>query len=150
MMRGRSLGKAVILALAFAAAAVAQQYSFRFYGAAEGLQNLVVLSLAQDRAGFIWVGTEGGLYRYDGTRFRLMGLAEGLPCSGEAHGLFLSSDGALWTNTCGGIFRFDGQRFQAIPGLDMLLGGAPGDGGQRRWRRSDQHANRDFRSFSRR
>ena len=123
MMRGRSFGGAVVLALAFVISSVAQQYSFRFYGAAEGLQNLVVLSLAQDRAGFIWVGTEGGLYRYDGTRFRLMGLAEGLPCSGEAHGLFLSSDGALWTNTCGGIFRFDDRRFQAIPGVDMLLGG---------------------------
>jgi signal transduction histidine kinase/ligand-binding sensor domain-containing protein/CheY-like chemotaxis protein len=119
----RGLG-AVALALALAFPALAQQYSFRFYGGAEGLQNLAVLSLAQDRAGYIWAGTEGGLYRYDGTRFRLMGQAEGLPCSTEVHSLFVASDGALWANTCARIFRFDGQRFQPIPGVDTLLRGA--------------------------
>ncbi len=100
MIRRRGCVAALAIASAFAIAAVAQEYSFRFYGPAEGLQNLVVLSLAQDHAGYIWVGTEGGLYRYDGTRFRLMGQAEGLPCSTEVHGLFFASDGALWANTC--------------------------------------------------
>ena len=124
MIRGRGCGAALAIASTFALAAVAQEYSFRFYGPAEGLQNLVVLSLAQDHAGYIWVGTEGGLYRYDGTHFRLMGQTEGLPCSTEVHGLFLASDGALWANTCARIFRFDGQRFLAIQGTDRLLRGA--------------------------
>ena len=93
-------------------AGVAQQYSFRHYGAAEGLQNLAILSLAQDGAGYIWAGSEGGLYRYDGTRFRLMAAAEGLPCATEVHALHVAADGALWANTCAQIFRFDGQRFQ--------------------------------------
>src|SRR5438105_2118046 len=124
MIRDRALGEAVAITLAFAITAVAQEYSFRPYGPAEGLQNLVVLSLAQDHAGYIWVGTEGGLYRYDGTRFRLMGPAEGLPCSTEVHGLFVASDGALWANTCARIFRFDGQRFVSIPSVDGLLRGA--------------------------
>jgi ligand-binding sensor domain-containing protein len=74
-----------VVCLALAAPTAAQQYSFRRYGAAEGLQNMVVLSLAQDRDGYIWAGTEGGLYRYDGTRFRLIGPAEGLPCATEIH-----------------------------------------------------------------
>ncbi len=91
---------------------------------AEGLQNLVVLSLAQDRAGYIWAGTEAGLYRYDGTRFQLMGPQMGLPCSAEVHGLFVASDGALWANTCDKIFRYGGQSFQAIPGAYALRRGA--------------------------
>jgi signal transduction histidine kinase/ligand-binding sensor domain-containing protein/ActR/RegA family two-component response regulator len=124
MTRGGSIGAAVAIALAFAITAAAQEYSFRHYGLAEGFQNLAVLSLAQDHAGYIWAGTEGGLYRYDGTRFRLMGQAEGLPCSTEVHGLFVASDGALWANTCAGIFRFDGRRFLSIPGVDRLLRGA--------------------------
>jgi signal transduction histidine kinase/ligand-binding sensor domain-containing protein/CheY-like chemotaxis protein len=124
MIRDRALGEAVAITLAFAITAGAQEYSFRRYGAAEGLQNLVVLSLAQDHAGYIWAGTEGGLYRYDGTRFRLMGQVEGLPCSTEVHGLFVASDGALWANTCARIFRFDGQRFVSIPSIDRLLRGA--------------------------
>src|SRR5271167_2502267 len=110
--------------LTFSTAALAQQYSFRHYGAAEGLQNMVVLSLAQDRAGYIWAGFEGGLYRYDGTRFHLIGPSQGLPCATEIHTLYLASDGALWTNACNQIFRFDGEIFQPVPGLGGPLGGA--------------------------
>ncbi len=124
----------MLLVLASAAPCVGQEYSFRVYGAAEGLQNLVVLSLAQDHAGYIWAGTEGGLYRYDGSRFRLMGPAQGLPCSTETHALFLAADGALWANLCSSIFRFDGQRFQPVsgretfllPGTQMMADGAGG------------------------
>lgn len=122
MRRGRALG--VVIALAFGITAVAQEYSFRFYGPAEGLRNLVVLSLAQDHSGYIWVGTEGGLYRYDGSRFQLMGQAEGLPCSTEVHSLFVASDGALWANTCAEVFRFDGLRFHSVAGVSTLLRGA--------------------------
>jgi signal transduction histidine kinase/CheY-like chemotaxis protein len=103
--------------------AVAQQYSFRHYGAADGLQNLAILSLAQDGAGYIWAGSEGGLYRYDGTRFRLMSAAEGLPCATEVHTLHVAVDGALWVNTCAQIFRFDGQRFHPVAGLSSMLAG---------------------------
>src|SRR6516162_7353477 len=120
----RGLGAAVAIALPMAITAVAQEYSFRVYGPVEGLQNSVILSLAQDQAGYIWAGTEGGLYRYDGTRFHLMGQAEGLPCTTEVHGLFVASDGALWANTCARIFRFDGQQFVPVQGIDRLLRGA--------------------------
>jgi signal transduction histidine kinase/DNA-binding response OmpR family regulator len=111
------------LILALNGSAVAQQYSFRNYGAAEGLQNLTILSLAQDGAGYIWAGSEGGLYRYDGTRFRLMAAAEGLPCATEVSALHVAADGALWANTCSRIFRFDGQRFHPIAGLSGMLSG---------------------------
>src|ERR1017187_4948082 len=93
------------LILACSCVGVAQQYSFRHYVAGDGLQNLVILSLAQDGAGYIWAGSEGGLYRYDGTRFRLMAAAEGLPCATEVHALHVAADGALWANTCAGIDR---------------------------------------------
>ena len=121
-----SLGGCAALILAWNCAGVAQQYSFRQYGAAEGLQNLSILSLAQDGAGYIWAGSEGGLYRYDGTRFRLMAAAEGLPCATEVHALHVAADGALWANTCARIFRFDGQRFHPVAGLSGMLSGAQG------------------------
>src|ERR1035438_7341105 len=104
----------------------AQQYSFRHYGAADGLQNQAILSLAQDGAGYIWAGSEGGLYRYDGNRFRLMAVAEGLPCANEVHSLHVAADGALWVNTCSQIFRFDGQRFHSIAGLAGMLASVHG------------------------
>src|ERR1700687_6292762 len=122
--KGTSVTALAALVLALTGSAAAQQYSFRHYGAAEGLQNLVVLSLAQDGAGYIWAGSEGGLYRYDGTRFRLMSAAEGLPCATEVHALHVATDGALWANTCDHIFRFDGQRFRPIAGVGGMLSGA--------------------------
>jgi signal transduction histidine kinase/CheY-like chemotaxis protein/streptogramin lyase len=121
-----TLGVCAALILAWHTAGIAQQYSFRQYGAAEGLQNLTTLSLAQDGAGYIWVGSEGGLYRYDGTRFRLMAAAEGLPCATEVHALHMAADGALWANTCSQVLRFDGQRFHAIAGLNGMLYAAQG------------------------
>ncbi len=96
MCVGYSFGAWAALILTLNSAAVAQQYSFRHYGAAEGLQNLTILSLAQDGAGNIWAGSEGGLYRYDGTRFHLMATAEGLPCATEVHALYVAADGALY------------------------------------------------------
>lgn len=119
-------GRGLLLILTLSVSGLAQQYSFRHYGAAEGLQNMVILSLAQDRDGYIWAGSEGGLYRYDGTRFRLMGLAEGLPCATEIHTLYLAADGALWTNACHQIFRFDGQMFHSVPGISGPFAGAQG------------------------
>ncbi len=116
-----SFGACAALILALSGPGVAQQYSFRHYGSAEGLQNLSVLSLAQDGAGYIWAGSEAGLYRYDGIRFRLMAKAEGLPCASEVHSLHVAADGALWANACSQIFRFDGQRFHPIPGLSGML-----------------------------
>src|SRR5664279_6106982 len=121
-----SLAACAVLVLTLNCAGVAQQYSFRHYGAGEGLQNLAVLSLAQDGAGYIWAGSEGGLYRYDGTRFRLMAGPEGLPCATEVHALHVATDGALWVNTCAQIFRFDGRRFHPIAGLSGMLTGAQG------------------------
>src|SRR5271165_2473666 len=94
----------IALVLTATGVCLAQQYGFRYYGAAEGLQNLAILSLAQDGEGFLWAGSEGGLYRYDGARFRLMGAAEGLPCATEVQALHVSGDGNLWANTCSKLF----------------------------------------------
>lgn len=57
---------------------LAQQDSFRYYGTDEGLTSVAVKVLFQDRTGFLWVGTENGLFRYDGQRFQRYGSADGL------------------------------------------------------------------------
>jgi ligand-binding sensor domain-containing protein len=35
-----------------------------------GLPQISVLAIAQDRAGYLWVGTQSGLARFDGVRFQ--------------------------------------------------------------------------------
>src|SRR5450755_295149 len=44
-------------------------YFFRHINQADGLLHNQVLSIAQDRKGFIWIATTNGLQRYDGSRF---------------------------------------------------------------------------------
>src|SRR5580700_7763708 len=50
--------------------AQAQHSTFQMYGSDLGLTNPTILALHQDQQGFLWVSTEGGLFRYDGDRFQ--------------------------------------------------------------------------------
>jgi signal transduction histidine kinase/CheY-like chemotaxis protein/ligand-binding sensor domain-containing protein len=89
-----------------------QQYSFRDY--VDGLGNLSVNCLLQDRSGFLWIGTENGLSQYDGSRFWQFGEKDGLP--GEfVRALNLDRDGRLWVGTRDGLAFSNGQRsFSAV------------------------------------
>src|SRR5438270_13862583 len=60
---------------------IAQQYLFQYFGVEQGLTNLAVKTLFQDRTGFIWAGTENGVFRYEGIRFREFSADRGLPLS---------------------------------------------------------------------
>src|SRR5260370_27717329 len=92
----------------------AQRYNFKFYGEDEGLQNLGVQVVLQDRAGFLWVGTQNGLYRYDGSRFSAFGKAEGLP-GARIESLHESIDGTLWVGTRTGLARRKSVRLETVP-----------------------------------
>src|SRR5579863_1596428 len=101
----------------------AQQYSFRYYGGDQGLMNLAVRVLFQDRTGFLWVSTENGLYRYDGERFQEFGAAEGLPPS-WALSLGEAPDGTLLAGGDFGLYRKNGERFVhlAMPDAKSVSG----------------------------
>jgi diguanylate cyclase (GGDEF)-like protein len=86
---------------------------FRTYGTEAGLGNLAAMRLAQDSAGFLWVATQDGVYRYDGNRFARFGLGEGLPSS-YVPNVQTAPDGSVWVITYGGLARFDGRRFNAV------------------------------------
>ena len=59
---------AVILLLASLSKAHGESYNFRNYQQSEGLQNPNITSLLQDHSGLLWMGTENGLYKFDGGR----------------------------------------------------------------------------------
>ncbi len=46
-----------------------QEYGFRNLGTEEVLNNLAILRIDEDRAGFLWESTEDGIFRY--VRFNL-------------------------------------------------------------------------------
>jgi ligand-binding sensor domain-containing protein len=91
----------------------AQRYSFKRYDQDSGLLDQNVRTLFQDRAGFLWVGTDNGLFRYDGRRFRSFTTADGLPTS-QVEAIHQTMDGTLWVATLAGVARLSGERFEAV------------------------------------
>jgi signal transduction histidine kinase/streptogramin lyase len=91
----------------------AQRFSFKHYGQEQGLTSLATECLFQDRAGYLWVGTQNGLFRYNGATFTSFGEAEGLPSSSVAS-VAETPDGVLWVGTQGGLARRRGVRFTAV------------------------------------
>ena len=98
---------------------LAQRYTFQMYGQAEGLTNLNALALLQDSTGFLWVGTQNGLFRYDGTRFDSFGVAQGLPTS-QVVSLQEAPGGGLLVATTGGVAFYSHNGFERL-----LFDGAP-------------------------
>lgn len=87
--------------------------SFRTYGSTQGLGNLATNVLLQDTLGFLWVGTEDGLYRYDGQRFQNFGMKEGLPSS-FINALHQDGSGRLWAGTYQGLGLWTGRGFRPV------------------------------------
>jgi len=89
------------------------RYAFRSYGVDHGLTNLAPIAIAQDGQGFLWVGTEDGLFRYDGQRFIRYAEKAGLPSSFVEH-LTSGADGTLWVGTQRGVAHVVENRLVAI------------------------------------
>jgi len=73
-----------------------------------------VLSLVQDNYGFVWLGTDDGLYRYDGYTLKPYGHDPNNPRSltdNSVFALYKDQAGTLWIGTLyGGLDRFDPAR----------------------------------------
>ncbi|MEP7096597.1 MAG: two-component regulator propeller domain-containing protein [Dokdonella sp.] len=84
---------------------------------AEGLPSSVVYKTLQDSHGFVWIGTQDGLARYDGVGFRVFRHDPANPsslASNDVSTLLIDRSGTLW---CGGEgsglnrLEADGKRF---------------------------------------
>lgn len=72
-----------------------QEYSYTHYDIADGLAGSTVYCITQDKDGFIWVGTETGVSRFDGTHCKNFTTADGLPDI-EVLQIFGDSKGRVW------------------------------------------------------
>ncbi len=104
----------VSLSLWIATRLSAETHFFKEFRQSDGLGNLNIECLIQDHAGFLWIGTQNGLFRYDGRQFFEFGVKDGIPSS-YIHSLSESPDGTLWVGSAQGLAIRKGDRFQAIP-----------------------------------
>ncbi|HEX2534707.1 MAG TPA: two-component regulator propeller domain-containing protein [Chitinophagaceae bacterium] len=93
------------------------QFHFKHLNSAQGLSNNVVRALAQDKYGFIWLGTLHGLSRYNGYTVKSY-YSEGRPGDLPNHAvssLLCDAQGTVWIGTRTGlcIYRYERDDFQA-------------------------------------
>ena len=104
-----------------------------------GLPQNTVQVLLQTRDGFLWLGTEAGLVRFDGVGFEVFdkGSSPTLP-GNDIHALLESRDGALWIGTSEGLARWkNGATLfttkEGLPDNDVLQLSQLDDGTVRIW-----------------
>ena len=105
--------------LSFKPIALAQTYQFRNYTTEDGLAQSQVLDILQDRKGYLWLATYGGVSKYDGRTFTNYTINDGLG-SNQVRAIHEDRNGVLWFGTYGGgIARLlpdslqqEGKKFQ--------------------------------------
>ena len=90
--------------------ASSQDLRFRRVGLDEGLPQSYVNQIAQDAQGFLWIGTQDGLARFDGRRMEVFRHVPGDTTTitgNNAFDLFLGADSLLYASTGNGQCWFD-------------------------------------------
>src|ERR1019366_6656954 len=122
---------ALLLLFATAAAAAADRapdspvYSRRVWQSADGLPEDYAQALAQTADGSLWIGTGGGLVRFDGTRFTVFN-HENEPAfrDDSVYYLYTSRDSTLWIGSeGGGLIRYRDGAFRAYGAAQGLTNG---------------------------
>jgi diguanylate cyclase (GGDEF)-like protein len=78
-----------------------------------GMAAVTVTCMAQDAEGFLWIGTQTGLYRYDGARARKMTEVEGITGHYMVD-LLIAPDGTPWFAGNRGIAHLKNGAFEAL------------------------------------
>lgn len=89
-----------------------QKYAFQSYSTEEGLPQTQVTSFCQDDDGYLWVGTLGGLAKFNGQDFITYFPKDGL-LNNRIQTLFFDG-GKLWVGHDGGISFWDNTSFKNI------------------------------------
>ena len=100
-------------------------YTKTLWQSRDGLPEETVQAFAQSSDGYLWIGTSGGLLRFDGARFTLFN-RDNTPEFKEnsVWCLLTGDDGALWIGTeGGGLLRYSHGRFRRYFTSDGLTDG---------------------------
>lgn len=104
-MKNRILPVWILLMFVLAVFLKSQILPFEILGLKEGIPQSQITALAQDREGYLWVGTWDGLARFNGSEFKSFFIKYGLR-SARIQELLAASDGTVWVATDGGLSRW--------------------------------------------
>jgi len=88
-----------------------QQYNFISYSVEEGLAQSQIRAICQDEDGYLWIGTLGGISKFDGLNFENFSTDDGL-LNNQINSIFNDSKGNVWIGSRGGVSVYDGNTFK--------------------------------------
>ncbi len=112
-----------VLALASAAPAQTTTYVERTWQVQDGLPEQTVQAFAQTKDRYLWIGTTGGLLRFDGAHFVLYDRDNTAAFTeNNIFNLMVARDDALWIATeGGGLVRYKDGVFRSFSAKDGLI-----------------------------
>jgi len=99
------------------------QYIRDQWGAKQGFPGGIVYAIAETADGYLWIGGEKGLVRFDGLNFRLIRTENSTAFpAGPVLGLTTDSSGYLWVRLPGaGLLRYrDGKFEDVLSGFEQM------------------------------
>jgi PAS domain S-box-containing protein len=91
------------------------QFNCQSWTRQNGLPADVINGITQTKDGYIWLGTQKGLVRFDGVEYKLFNIALPQGQSQETRSLSRARDGGMWLSISRGSFGFyNGQKFFPI------------------------------------
>ncbi len=93
------------------------QYLLDNWQIPDGLPQVSAQTIARTPDGYLWIGTQEGLARFDGVHFAVYdALKEPAIPNKHISVLYVDRSGLLWIGTRAGVAVFDGAHFRAISG----------------------------------
>jgi signal transduction histidine kinase/ligand-binding sensor domain-containing protein len=97
------------------------QYGHTSWTARDGFSQGAIFAIAQTPDGYLWLGGEFGLFRFDGIRSVRWQPPAGQALPSAPYSLLVTRDGALWIGTFGGLASWKDDKFTEYPQLHGLF-----------------------------
>src|SRR5215471_18628598 len=91
------------------------QYAHTSWKIREGFTKSPIVSIAQTPDGYLWLGTDAGLFRFDGVKNVAWPATDQPLPSNTILKLLVARDGTLWIATDKGLASWDGTKLTQYP-----------------------------------
>jgi len=108
-------------ALALNPALEITQYAHTSWTARDGYSLGAIFAMAQTPDGYLWLGGEFGLFRFDGVRFMRWQPPAGQQLPDRPYSLLVTRDGTLWIGTFAGLVSWNGAELTRYPEIGDLF-----------------------------
>src|SRR6185437_13889241 len=94
------------------------EYAHTAWTVRDGFSLGNIYSMAQTPDGYLWLGSEFGLFRFDGTHSVLWQPPAGMHFPHGVNDLMVTRDGTLWIATFGGLVTWNGRELTQLHQFD--------------------------------